>query len=616
MADQKISQLTTESSLSGTYYFPVIKYNTGTSMYDNYKVDVSLFITSDDLGDGASLIGIEDSGALITATTVEGALAENRTAIDAIEADYLTSTAISSTVQAYSANLDAYAGVSPSANALTLLAGNNDDIRNQLSTAPHVSDRTALKALDTSVDTVAFLEEAGRQGWFVFLAGDYAAAVTADTQEGVYIKADDTATTSGAWVRVLDGPINVKWFGAVGDGVTNDSTACQAAIDLLEDLDIGGEVFFPKGTYYCGTTRLRILKGGIYLVGEGGGYNGGTDPIMPTTISRNGGTTGIIEYGDGGTTIVRGGGVRNLRLLGSGTETGINFNQLATHISVEDVYVEDVEVGFSLKTSCFSISFNRCVVDDYDSVGWDLRDLNHGTTINQCRTVSSNTVTGAVADIRIGITAHCSSVSITDCTFDHWGTTRHIYVYRARGLNVSGNYFEAKDTEMVFSLDLGVSEEIGGASITGNRFLGVSGVPYAIRLKDIKGAFIAGNEFGTFDTSAIQNADTASTALIGANDWNGLTEVTYSSASTGISFLDGSKIGLFGKTPIAQPSGAAQAALTNSTGGTGDGTLSAVGDTSVGDESGTINNNFTELHTLLNALRTALVDAGIIKGSA
>lgn len=49
MADQKISQLTTESSLSGTYYFPVIKYNTGTSMYDNYKVDVSLFITSDDL---------------------------------------------------------------------------------------------------------------------------------------------------------------------------------------------------------------------------------------------------------------------------------------------------------------------------------------------------------------------------------------------------------------------------------------------------------------------------------------------------------------------------------------------------------------------------------------
>lgn len=33
-------------------------------------------------GEGASLVGIEDAGGLITATTVEGALAENRTAID------------------------------------------------------------------------------------------------------------------------------------------------------------------------------------------------------------------------------------------------------------------------------------------------------------------------------------------------------------------------------------------------------------------------------------------------------------------------------------------------------------------------------------------------------
>lgn len=36
---------------------------------------------------GASLIGIQDSGALITATTVEGALAENRAAIDALESN-------------------------------------------------------------------------------------------------------------------------------------------------------------------------------------------------------------------------------------------------------------------------------------------------------------------------------------------------------------------------------------------------------------------------------------------------------------------------------------------------------------------------------------------------
>jgi len=76
------------------------------------------------------------------------------------------------------------------------------------------------------------------------------------------------------------------------------------------------------------------------------------------------------------------------------------------------------------------------------------------------------------------------------------------------------------------------------------------------------------------------------------------------------------KLGFWNAAPVVQPAGAAQAALTNSTGGTADGTLSAVGVTNTGDRSADINNNFTELHTLLNAIRTALVDAGLMKGEA
>jgi hypothetical protein len=73
------------------------------------------------------------------------------------------------------------------------------------------------------------------------------------------------------------------------------------------------------------------------------------------------------------------------------------------------------------------------------------------------------------------------------------------------------------------------------------------------------------------------------------------------------------KLGFWNAAPIVQPAAAAQAALTNSTGGTADGTLSAVSGT--GDDAD-INNNFTELHTLLNAIRTALVNSGIMKGAA
>ena len=66
----------------------------------------------------------------------------------------------------------------------------------------------------------------------------------------------------------------------------------------------------------------------------------------------------------------------------------------------------------------------------------------------------------------------------------------------------------------------------------------------------------------------------------------------------------------------AQTSGASQAALTNSTAGTPDGTLAAVGDTTASDQSGVLNDNFTELHTLLDEVRTTLVNFGLMKGAA
>lgn len=72
------------------------------------------------------------------------------------------------------------------------------------------------------------------------------------------------------------------------------------------------------------------------------------------------------------------------------------------------------------------------------------------------------------------------------------------------------------------------------------------------------------------------------------------------------------KLGFWNATPIVQPSGASQAALTHSV-GTADGTVDDVG---AAFNQTTLNNNFKEITTLLGALRTALVDAGIIKGAA
>ena len=104
-------------------------------------------------------------------------------------------------------------------------------------------------------------------------------------------------------------------------------------------------------------------------------------------------------------------------------------------------------------------------------------------------------------------------------------------------------------------------------------------------------------------------ATTLSAALtLGNNDI-----VSGTGAGTKIGTSASQKLGFFDKTPVVQPAAANQAALTNSTGGTADGTLAAVSGT--GDDAD-INNNFTELHTLLNEIRTALVNLGLIKGAA
>lgn len=73
------------------------------------------------------------------------------------------------------------------------------------------------------------------------------------------------------------------------------------------------------------------------------------------------------------------------------------------------------------------------------------------------------------------------------------------------------------------------------------------------------------------------------------------------------------KFGFWNATPVVQPASANQAALTNSTTGSYDGTLADVG---VVFSQSTINNNFTDVFTLLDAMRTAMVNAGLMKGAA
>jgi Pectate lyase superfamily protein len=89
------------------------------------------------------------------------------------------------------------------------------------------------------------------------------------------------ATTPRALSDYFADITNVKNYGAVGDGVTDDSAAINAAIVYCASKG-GGMVFFPHGVY--GLANPIMMLAGVYLWGAGG-------PIQPdSTVPRVGST--------------------------------------------------------------------------------------------------------------------------------------------------------------------------------------------------------------------------------------------------------------------------------------------------------------------------------------
>lgn len=64
-------------------------------------------------------------------------------------------------------------------------------------------------------------------------------------------------------VNAYPNAINVKAFGAVGDGVTDDAMSIQAAFDNA----FGKPVYFPKGHYI--TSKELVVKNSSWVIGDG-----------------------------------------------------------------------------------------------------------------------------------------------------------------------------------------------------------------------------------------------------------------------------------------------------------------------------------------------------------
>lgn len=85
--------------------------------------------------------------------------------------------------------------------------------------------------------------------------------------------------------RVLTNEINAKWFGAAGDGITDDSSFIQSAINIACSLE--KKLYLPKGNYLINTTITATGALTMYGDGKASDSDRGITRLVTNSITQN-----------------------------------------------------------------------------------------------------------------------------------------------------------------------------------------------------------------------------------------------------------------------------------------------------------------------------------------
>jgi len=129
-------------------------------------------------------------------------------------------------------------------------------------------------------------------------------ASSATEDNGIVIKA--TASATGRWIRLYDAPVNVLFFGAKGDGTTDDTDAIQDALDAHLWVEIPPGYTFISAGNTLGTNQTLVVNGTLKLKAS--------SPIGTSLLSNDDQV----------------GGNTNIKIIGRGTLDGNKANQSGT----------------------------------------------------------------------------------------------------------------------------------------------------------------------------------------------------------------------------------------------------------------------------------------------
>jgi hypothetical protein len=224
----------------------------------------------------------------------------------------------------------------------------------------------------------------------------------------------DTSTLDSALVSVQtlinmhslthhDFTYSVKNYGAVGDGITDDTNSIQSAINACS-IAGGGTVHIPEGVY--ATRNLRI-KSGVFLSGSTSGilhgYRDETHFINVTTLKALEGGAVIEDDSDNGAWLC---GISGLNIIGLGAETpgkGIWFHK-GIKVAIKQVFVSNfADEGINIdyySIACFveDVQITSCLLDrdrDHITGAIDIHGNDHW--LSRIESTTSTTIEGHIS---------------------------------------------------------------------------------------------------------------------------------------------------------------------------------------------------------------------------
>lgn len=323
--------------------------------------------------------------------------------------------------------------------------------------------------------------------------------MTKPTSEQVTFTSDGPGATLRNLVDKVREVVSVKDFGAVGDGVADDTAAVQAAIDFVEPL--GGTVLFPKGRYlftsqvtinrtyapfgsdFVGERNMRLSGYGAEIRTSGAisafDVRGGWSPNQNCRIE------GFTIYHRGNTQAVAG-----IRMIGAQSVTCLDIS-VAVSNSLPAGYA-----AFSLEnatpsdpgTGCYWCVIDRCSIRPWSGAeGFGTYGVKAIGAANAL-TLTRNKFSGATTHVFIG---------------PHPGQT-----YSANSAVIDGNFFEAPTSGIGIELNAASSPyHVTGTRITNNRFeslttaVALTGTGTTVQLP----TYMAGNYADTSLTNYVVN---------------------------------------------------------------------------------------------------------------